>query len=195
MINVSDEFYNDDVTGGHIERPQKGVSILMDTIRERKLFPKKTKDWNIKLLLQSSQLHDVGKISISDAILNKPGKLTPPEYEEMKKHAAFGVQVIEKIEASTRSNDFLKYAKIFAGTHHERWDGKGYPAGLQGEDIPLEGRIMAIADVYDALTSVRPYKKAFAHEEAVNIIREGNGTQFDPMLVDLFIEVENQFKS
>jgi putative two-component system response regulator len=184
----------DDVTGGHIERTQGGVSILMDAIRRRNLFPEATKDWNIKLLLQSSQLHDVGKISISDAILSKPGKLEPAEYEEMKKHAAFGVQVIKKIETSTRSNDFLKYAKIFAGTHHERWDGKGYPSGLHGEDIPLEGRIMAIADVYDALTSVRPYKKAFTHEDAVSIIREGHGTQFDPVLVDLFIEVEDHFK-
>jgi putative two-component system response regulator len=183
----------DDVTGGHIERTQKGVSILMDAIRERNLFSEKTKEWNIKLMLQSSQLHDVGKISIRDSILQKPGKLTEEEFEEMKKHTTFGVQVIEKIEAATKANDFLKYAKIFAGVHHERWDGRGYPSGLLGEDIALEGRIMAIADVYDALTSVRPYKKAFPHEEAVRIIREGRGTQFDPALTDLFAEVADRF--
>jgi putative two-component system response regulator len=147
-----------------------------------------------ELLLQSSQLHDVGKIAISDTILNKPGKLSPGEFEEMKKHAAFGVEVIEKIEASTREKDFLKYAKIFAGTHHEKWDGTGYPKGLKGRAIPLPGRIMAVADVYDALISERPYKRAFTHEAAVGIITEGRGTQFDPVLVDLFAGVEEQFR-
>jgi putative two-component system response regulator len=183
----------DDVTGDHIERVQKSVGILMDALKIRDLFPEKTINWNKKLMLQSSQLHDVGKISIKDSILQKPARLTAEEYEEMKKHTSFGVRVIEKIETSTRTNEFLKYAKIFAGTHHERWDGTGYPAGLHGEDIPLEGRIMAIADVYDALISARPYKKAFTHDEAVKIITEGKGTQFDPVLTDLFVEVAEQF--
>jgi putative two-component system response regulator len=105
----------------------------------------------------------------------------------MQKHAAFGVQIIEKIEASTSVSDFLKYAKIFAGTHHEKWDGGGYPNGLSGEEIPLQGRIMALADVYDALTSDRPYKNAFSHETAVAIILEGKGSHFDPVLTDVFI--------
>jgi putative two-component system response regulator len=184
----------DNVTGGHIERTQRGVSILLSALKEDSPYSDETIDWDINLLLQSSQLHDVGKIAISDTILNKPGKLTYEEFEEMKKHAAFGVTVIERIEASTRENDFLKYAKIFAGTHHEKWDGTGYPNGLKGEAIPLPGRIMAIADVYDALVSDRPYKKAFTHEEAVRIITEGKGTQFDPILVDLFVKVQEQFK-
>jgi putative two-component system response regulator len=183
----------DDVTGGHIERVQKSIGILIDALKKSGLFSDITKDWNKKLMLQSSQLHDVGKISIKDSILQKPARLTPDEFEEMKKHASFGVQIIEKIEKSTKTNDFLKYAKIFAGTHHERWDGKGYPAGLCGEAIPLEGRIMAVADVYDALTSVRPYKEAFTHKEAVNIILEGKGSQFDPVLTDLFVEIAEQF--
>jgi putative two-component system response regulator len=183
----------DDITGGHIERTQRGVNILFNTLRESSPYQDATAGWDIELLLQSSQLHDVGKIAINDNILNKPGKLTPEEFEEMKKHTTFGVQVIEKIEASTSESDFLKYAKIFAGTHHEKWDGSGYPQGLQGEAIPLQGRIMAIADVYDALTSVRPYKKAFTHEEAVKIIQDGRGTQFDPVLVDLFTKTADQF--
>jgi putative two-component system response regulator len=131
----------------------------------------------------------VGKIAISDQILRKPGKLDSEEFEEMKKHAAFGVQIIERIEESTSASDFLKYAKIFAGTHHEKWDGSGYPGGLAGENIPLQGRIMALADVYDALVSERPYKKAFSHTEAVKIIYDGKGTQFDPALTDVFIKV------
>jgi putative two-component system response regulator len=177
----------DDITGGHIERTQRGVGLLVEGLRDHPVFGAEVSGWDIKLLLQSSQLHDVGKIAISDRILQKPGRLTDEEFEEMKKHAAFGVQIIEKIEASTTASDFLKYAKIFAGTHHEKWDGSGYPNGLAGEDIPLQGRIMALADVYDALVSERPYKKAFTHEEAVKIIREGGGKQFDPLLTDVFV--------
>ncbi|MDR2865484.1 MAG: response regulator [Spirochaetaceae bacterium] len=185
----------DDITGGHIERTQRGVGLLVELIKDHPCYRSDMSEWNIKLLLQSSQLHDVGKIAISDRILQKPGCLTKEEFEEMKKHTVLGVQIIEKIEATTKANDFLKYAKIFAGTHHERWDGSGYPGGLKGEMIPLQSRIMAIADVYDALTSERPYKKAFPHEEAVRIITEGRGTQFDPVLTDMFIESAGLFKN
>jgi putative two-component system response regulator len=163
-------------------------------MQELGLYRDTMQDWDIGLLLQSSQLHDVGKISIPDNILNKPGKLTPQEFEEIKNHALLGVGIIERIEASTSENDFLVYAKIFAGTHHEKWDGSGYPGGLAGENIPLPGRLMAIADVYDALTSDRPYKKAFCHEDAVSIIMEGKGTHFDPVLVGVFEQVADQFK-
>jgi putative two-component system response regulator len=162
---------------------------LVEALGDHPVFGGEVAGWDIKLLLQSSQLHDVGKIAISDTILNKPGKLSAEEFEEMKKHAAFGVQIIEKIEASASASDFLKYAKIFAGTHHEKWDGTGYPRGLAGENIPLQGRIMALADVYDALASERPYKKAFSPAEALKIIRDGKGSQFDPVLTDTFIEV------
>jgi putative two-component system response regulator len=179
----------DDITGGHIERTQRGVGLLVEGLRDHPVYGRELAGWDIKLLLQSSQLHDVGKIAISDRILKKPGRLTDEEFEEMKKHAAFGVQIIERIEASTTTSDFLKYAKIFAGTHHEKWDGSGYPYGLAGENIPLQGRIMALADVYDALVSERPYKKAFSHEEAVKIIQDSKGTQFDPVLTDVFVAV------
>jgi response regulator RpfG family c-di-GMP phosphodiesterase len=131
-----------------------------------------------------------GNLQKSDRILQKPGRLNPEEFEEMKKHTTIGVQIIERIEAS--ASDFLKYAKIFAGTHHEKWDGAGYPSGLAGEAIPLQGRIMALTNVYDALVSERPYKKAFSHAEAVKIIQEGRGTQFDPALTDVFIKVMEQ---
>jgi putative two-component system response regulator len=149
----------------------------------------------VELLQQSSQLHDVGKIAIRDSILQKPGRLTSEEFEEMKKHAMFGVKIIERIENGDTDSDFLKYAKIFAGTHHEKWDGTGYPFGLAGEKIPLLGRLMAIADVYDALTSQRPYKEPFSHEKAVAIIKEGKGSHFDPVLADLFFEAQSQFKA
>jgi putative two-component system response regulator len=165
------------------------VGLLVEALRDHPLFGKEVSGWDIKLLLQSSQLHDVGKIAISDRILRKPGRLDREEFEEMKKHAAFGVQIIEKIEASTSASDFLKYAKIFAGTHHEKWDGSGYPNGLAGNAISLQGRIMALADVYDALVSERPYKKAFSHAKAVRIIQDAKGSQFDPALTDIFVKV------
>jgi putative two-component system response regulator len=184
----------DDITGGHIERTQHGIKILLEEIEKSGLYKEETKGWDVNLLLQSCQLHDVGKISINDNILKKPGKLNTEEFAEMKKHASFGEQIIEKIETLAKESDFLDYAKIFAASHHEKWDGSGYPRGLKGDKIPLLGRIMAIADVYDALTSVRPYKKAFTHEEAVRIINEGSGTQFDPSLVEVFNRIAAQFK-
>jgi putative two-component system response regulator len=184
----------DDITGGHVQRTQEFLRILVDALVDLGLYREQVEEWDIDLLLQSSQLHDVGKISISDMILNKPGKLTQDEFDEIKKHAAFGVKIIEKMEHHSSESDFLKYAKIFAGTHHEKWDGSGYPVGLSGEDIPLQGRLMAIADVYDALVCERPYKKAFPHDEAVEIIAGGRGTHFDPVLVDIFLQVSDQFR-
>jgi putative two-component system response regulator len=185
----------DVITGDHIERTQRGISIMLEELEKSGVYREETKDWDTKLLLQSCQLHDLGKISIADSILKKHGKLDEEEFEEMKKHTVFGERVIEKIETMAKESDFLKYAKIFAASHHEKWDGTGYPRGLKGNEIPLLGRVMAIADVYDALTSVRPYKKAFTHEEAVRIIAEGGGTQFDPALVELFVQNSMRFKS
>jgi len=186
--------YRDDITGGHIERTQAGVKILLEEIERSGLYREETKGWNTNLLLQSCQLHDVGKISIADSILKKPGKLDNDEFDEMKKHTTFGEEIIKKIESMTKESDFLKYARTFAVSHHERWDGKGYPRGLKENKIPLLGRIMAIADVYDALISVRPYKKAFTHEEAAAIIIEGSGTQFDPTLVGVFTRTAEKFR-
>ncbi|MDR1125302.1 MAG: response regulator [Deltaproteobacteria bacterium] len=183
----------DDITGGHVARTRNGLSVLVQALKKHTLYSREIADWDLHFLLLSSQLHDVGKITIRDSILKKPGPLTREEFEEMKGHTCSGVKIIEKIATSTSESDFLRHAKIFAETHHEKWDGSGYPHGLRGEEIPLQGRLMAIVDVYDAIISERPYKKARSHEEAVRIIQEGRGTHFSPRLVDIFLEVEEQF--
>lgn len=183
----------DDITGGHIERTQNYLRSLLSAMIMIGLYKEEILSWDLKLVLQSAQLHDVGKIMIKDSILLKPGKLTKDEFEEMKKHTTFGVEVIERIEKSTKEQAFLEYAKILSGAHHEKWDGSGYPLGLKEKDIPLLGRIMAIADVYDALVFDRPYKEAFSHEKAVSIIEEGKGTHFEPALTELFLEIANEF--
>ena len=186
--------YRDDDTGGHIDRTQRGIKILVEEVKKSGFYKEETENWDIDLLTQSSQLHDIGKIYIEDRILKKPGKLDETEFNEIKKHTEFGEQIILKIETMTEENEFLKYAKIFAVSHHEKWDGTGYPKGLKENEIPLLGRIMAIADVYDALVSERPYKKAFTHEDAVNEIAKGKGKHFDPFLIDLFLAVSDNFK-
>ncbi|MDR1472145.1 MAG: response regulator [Synergistaceae bacterium] len=184
----------DEITGGHVQRTNKWLRIMLEGLQDFGLYSEEISDWDVNLMLQSSQLHDVGKISISDSILKKPGKLTSEEFEEMKRHSVFGAKIIDKIGENMSNNDFLTHSRIFALTHHEKWDGSGYPYNLRGEEIPLQGRIMAIADVYDALISDRPYKKAFSHEQASQIIMEGRGTHFDPVLVDVFEQVENKFR-
>jgi len=184
--------YRDFVTGEHVERTQHGVNLLLEELRKSSAFSEIIKDWDTNLILQSVQLHDIGKIAISDLVLNKPAKLTEEEFERMKEHAFYGFKIIERIEADSGESELLNHAKLFALTHHERWDGKGYPNGLRANGIPLQGRIMAIADVYDALVSERPYKKAFSREEAFKIIVDGKGTQFDPLLIDLFLRVYNK---
>jgi putative two-component system response regulator len=187
--------YRDDITGRHIERTQRILRILMDEIVASGIYWEETKNWNVDMLVLSCQLHDVGKIFTSDNILRKPEKLSLDEYEEMKVHTQIGKQIIEKVENLTNESEFLKFAKIFATTHHEKWDGTGYPYGLKETEIPLLGRIMAIADVYDALVSVRPYKGGYAHEEAVKIIIDSSGTQFDPVLVDVFAKISDKLKN
>jgi putative two-component system response regulator len=182
-------------TGGHIERTSKYIKILIDEMRIRGVYADEMQHWDVEKIISSARMHDLGKISITDLIVNKPGKLTPEEYEVMKTHAIEGERIIDEITARTGEGDFLRSAKLFAGSHHERWDGKGYPRGLKGEEIPLHGRIMAIVDVYDALVSERPYKKAFSDEEAVDIIMENSGTHFDPKIVQVFYEVRDQFKA
>jgi putative two-component system response regulator len=184
----------DNITGGHIERTQEYLSLFIDFLLNHDIYTSELAMWDISLFIMSSQLHDVGKISIKDNILMKSDKLTGEEFEEMKKHTIYGVEIIEKIEKSTPESAFLKHAKILAGSHHEKWDGTGYPLGLNGLKIPLQGRLMAIIDVYDALTNNRPYKNAHTHEEAIEVIRKGRGTHFDPVLTDVFLEHEGEFK-
>lgn len=185
--------YRDDITGNHIGRTSRYIQVFVNDMIKKGIYREITDTWNVEFLFQSASLHDVGKISIKDSILMKPTKLDDDEFEIMKTHTTFGVKIISEIERNTTERNFLYHAKIFAGTHHERWDGKGYPNGLSGNTIPLQGRLMAIADVYDALISERPYKKAFNHETAMKIIEEGKGTHFDPVLTDLFLSNGDEF--
>ena len=185
--------FRDAFTGRHISRTQKYLKKLTEQLIEDGLYTDELLVWDMNVILLSSQLHDVGKIAISDNILNKAGKLTEEEQEVMKTHVKKGVEIIEKMEQATDFAGFLEYAKLFAGAHHEKWDGSGYPNGLSGESIPLEGRIMAIVDVYDALISVRPYKLSFTSDEAAQIIIQGSGTHFDPALIETFSKVKNDF--
>ena len=184
----------DKATGEHISRTQKYMELLINRMVEDDIHTEEVISWgDMGNVIASTQLHDLGKIFISDAILNKPGKLTPEEFEIMKTHAERGVEALRRLEKNEDVLAFLQYAEAIIGTHHEKWDGSGYPSGLKGESIPLLGRLMAIADVYDALTSERPYKKPFTTEEAEKIIIEGAGTHFDPALVGVFRKVAGEF--
>ncbi|MDR3278333.1 MAG: response regulator [Oscillospiraceae bacterium] len=185
--------FRDDVTGGHVSRTQRYLKMLLDEMIRENVYSDEISQWDMNHLLPSAQLHDVGKIAISDLILNKPGKLTAAEFEIMKTHAIVGVEAIKRIQSNAAGQIFLHHAKLIAGTHHEKWDGSGYPLGLHGAGIPLEGRLMAIADVYDALVSPRPYKAPFPAEEARRIIEEGSGAHFDPILVKVFANVADDF--
>ncbi len=179
-------------TGGHIERTAVYIKALMEAMIESGVYANEMRGWDLELLASSARLHDVGKIAISDTILNKPGPLTKEEFATMKTHALEGVRIIEQIITRTGEADFLYNAKLFAGYHHERWDGTGYPYGLKETAIPLQGRIMAVVDVYDALVSERPYKKAITGKEAVSIIMSETGTHFDPYIAEVFFRVQKK---
>jgi putative two-component system response regulator len=180
----------DNETGNHIRRTQHYVRALALELRKLPKFAASLDDATVELLFKSAPLHDIGKVGIPDAILLKPGKLTPEEFEVMKTHTTLGRDAI--VAAETLLDEpvsFLEYAREIAYFHQEKWDGSGYPAGLAGERIPLSARLMAVADVYDALISRRVYKPPFAHDKAVEIIREGRGKHFDPEVVDAFLAI------
>jgi putative two-component system response regulator len=183
----------DSVTGSHVIRTQKYLELLVEQSMKDSVYLDEIAKWDLETLCASAQLHDVGKIAISDAILNKPGKLTEEEFTQMKRHVPAGVDALSRIEKTASAHSFLFHAQIFAGTHHEKWDGTGYPAGLRGCEIPLQGRLMAIADVYDALISERLYKPAYSQEKSVSIMVEGKGKHFDPALVGTFLKVADRF--
>lgn len=186
--------YRDPETGMHIRRTQHFVRELAEKLRENPKFSAVLDDTYIENLFRSAPLHDIGKVGVPDAILQKPGKLTEEEFEEMKKHTIYGHDTLAAAEKQLGStNSFLRVAREMAQTHHERWDGTGYPGGLAGETIPLCGRIMALADVYDALTSKRRYKAAFTPEAAATVLCDGRGRHFDPDLVDAFLKIEDRF--
>ena len=183
----------DNSTGGHIKRTSEGVRILIDEILKEGDIDLDTEF--CKNIVKAAPMHDLGKIAVPDAILQKPGRFTDEEYNEMKKHAPEGARVIHEILRNTDDEAFRIVAENVAHYHHERWDGSGYPQGLAGEDIPIEARIMAIADVYDALVSKRVYKEAMSFEQADAIILEGMGTQFDPSLKNIYINARPKLEA
>jgi putative two-component system response regulator len=185
----------DPETGGHIKRTQNYVRLLARTLRESPKHRALLDDETIDLLYKSAPLHDIGKVGVPDGILLKPGKLSEPEFEEMKKHAVIGRNAIRATERKLGNRSFLRFAHDIAYTHHEKWNGRGYPQGLKGEEIPLCGRLMALADTYDALISQRVYKPPLTHEEAIRIIVKDKGTHFDPDIVDAFLTVSDEFRN
>lgn len=183
----------DPETGFHIKRTQHYLKIMALKLKEKGRYPELLTSDYIELMFKTAPLHDIGKVGIRDEILLKPGKLTPEEFEEMKKHPYLGYKSLQSAENLVTDKSFMLLAQEIAYTHHEKWDGTGYPRQLSGEEIPLSGRLMAIADVYDALINKRIYKDAMSHETARKIILEGKGSHFDPELVDIFLEIEDEF--
>ena len=184
----------DSDTGEHVQKTAEYVRIIAEGLKKKGYYPEKMTAKFISDVVRSAPLHDVGKINISDKILNKPGKLTDEEYEIMKTHTTAGKEIMEHAINTVQGGSYLKEARNMAGYHHERWDGKGYPEGLHGEVIPLSARIMSVADVFDALTSRRIYKPPFPLEQALDILRQGAGNQFDPKCVEVFIDALPEVK-
>ena len=184
----------DNETGNHIRRTQLYVRALAEKLRSHPRFTAFLNEHTINLLFKSAPLHDIGKVGIPDHILLKPGRFTPEEFEVMKAHTTLGRDAIATAERRLGLDvEFLAYAKEIAYSHQEKWDGSGYPEGLAGDAIPISARIMAVADVYDALISRRPYKNPFSHDRAVQMIIDGRGQHFDPDIVDAFIALQDEF--
>ncbi len=184
----------DNETGNHIRRTQSYLRALARHLQTHPRYAAELTDENIDLMYKSAPLHDIGKVGIPDRILLKPGLPTPTEFEVMKTHTTLGRDAINRAEALFGvSASFLRFAKEIAYSHQEKWDGSGYPLGLAGERIPLSARLMAVADVYDALISKRVYKPAISHADAVEIMREGSGKHFDPAIIDAFLVLQGEF--
>lgn len=188
--------YRDRETGGHIRRTMEYVRILAEGTALNGNYADQLTRKYIGTLYKSAPLHDIGKVGIPDGILLKPDRLTPEEFVIMKKHTIYGEELVDRLERMAGQNTaFLRCAKEICGTHHERFDGSGYPRGLKGEEIPLSGRLMTIADVYDALVCVRVYKPALPHEEAMRIITVDNRGAFDPILLETLLQVQDEFRA
>ncbi|PTR34071.1 putative two-component system response regulator [Luteibacter sp. OK325] len=186
----------DNETGNHIRRTQHYVKALADGLKNHPRFASTLDEATQRLLFQSAPLHDIGKVGVPDSILLKPGRLTPEEYEVMKTHTTLGRDAIQRAEDQLGMDvPFLRFAKEMAYSHQERWNGSGYPEGRSGDDIPVSARLMAVADVYDALISPRVYKKGAPHEEAAAWIAEKRGVDFDPDVVDAFLQLQSEFQA
>ncbi len=185
--------HRDEETGRHIDRTRTYCKLLAEQLRTQPAFASQITDTYIENIYQAAPLHDIGKVGIPDNILFKPGRLTAAEFEIMKTHVDLGAQTLQTVVDRYPQNAFITLGLEITKTHHEKWDGSGYPNALAGDAIPLSGRIMAVADVYDALRSVRPYKPGFSHEESVAIILEGSGSHFDPAVIAAFISIEKEF--
>jgi putative two-component system response regulator len=183
----------DNDTGKHIERVQHFCWLLADTLRQYGDYPEVDSEF-VKNIYYASPLHDVGKVGISDAILQKPGRLTKDEFETMKTHAEIGAKTLEEVCRKYPDNEFLAMGIEIARSHHECWDGTGYPAGLAATQIPIAARIMSVVDVYDALRSRRCYKEPFTHEYALQIMKQDSGTRFDPDIIHRLFEIHKQFE-
>ena len=195
ILNTVSELieFRNEMSNGHIERIQRYMRTMIDAMHKQGLYKDEIEHWDIEALINATQMHDVGKICVSEMILNKPGKVTDREFVEIKKHAAYGSIIIDHIRQMAGDHSFLHFADVIAESHHERWDGSGYPEGLKGQDIPLAGRLMALADVYDALVSSRPYKQPMSPNEAAEEIIRGSGAAFDPALTEIFKTVAGEF--
>ena len=189
MVESRDQF-----TGDHVKNTSEYTLIIMDQLKKEGIYTDQLTDEFIQNVYHSAPLHDIGKIRVSDTILNKPGKLTDEEFETMKLHTVYGRDVIEKAKKASSDVSYLNEAENLSLYHHEKWNGKGYPHGLSGEDIPLSARIMAVADVFDALVSKRSYKDPFPFEKAMDIIREGAGNHFDPNVAGAFMHAEDRVR-
>lgn len=181
-------------TGNHIQRTKLYIQELATWLSKTSKYGKQLNQKSIDLIVTSAPLHDIGKVGIPDHILLKPGRLTPEEFDIMKTHTVLGREAIDRAErVMDKTETFLHFAKEIVYSHHEKWNGTGYPDGLAGEDIPLSARLMAVADVYDALTSKRVYKAAFSHEQAVALIAQEAGVHFDPDIIEVFLKCEHRF--
>lgn len=183
----------DENTGGHVQRTSEYMAILGRALRSRGYFANELQDHELSMMIRAAPLHDIGKIGVSDTVLLKPGKLDDAEFAAMKKHTTIGAEILGTMFERLPTQRYLLYAKMIAESHHERYDGKGYPHGISGESIPLCARIMAVVDVYDALVADRVYRKAMTHEEACAIISAGKGANFDPCIVAVFEEIAAVF--
>jgi putative two-component system response regulator len=184
----------DSDTGHHIERVQTFSKMLAQRIQEMNLIHEPISADFVETLYQTAALHDIGKVGTPDAVLLKPGALSEEEVAEMKKHSELGARTLAAVLKHFPDNQFLRMGVEVARSHHEKWDGGGYPDGLHGREIPLSARIVAVADFYDALTSNRCYRKAFEHERTIQMIREGSGNHFDPDIVTAFLSIESGLK-